>query len=93
MIATCYPRGQMRLARAMLATLIVIVTILGPTLFMASSPCFDCDGVCGAAASPAPIDVRAVLLIIPLSSDPDVQVPSTPVRLSELPPRPLFTTV
>ena len=79
--------------RALLTTLIVAVAILGPTLFMASSPCLDCDGVCGAAATNTPLEVRVVLLVLSLVSDVLAQVPSPPTLLSELPPRPLPTTV
>ena len=83
----------MNVPRTLLAIVVVAVAILGPTLFMASSPCLDCDGVCGAAATHAPVEVRAVLLVRALRSDVRARVPATPVLLSELPPRPLFTTV
>jgi len=83
----------MHCVRALLTIVIVTVAILGPTLFMASSPCLDCDGVCGAVATFAPVDVRVVLLVVPLVSDSGARVTPTPIRLSELPPRPLFTTV
>ena len=93
MNAACYPHDQMKVARTILTILIVAVTVVGPTLFMASSPCFDCDGVCGAAATQAPVAVGTVLLVISLLSGARAEVPATPARLSELPPRPLFTTV
>ena len=82
----------MNLARTLLTTVIVAVAILGPTLFMASSPCLDCDGVCGAAATAASVEVRTVLLLLSFASESRAQVPATPVMLSELPPRPLPTT-
>ena len=83
----------MSLTRALLTTVVVGIAVLGPTLFMASLPCLDCDGVCGAAVTGASVDVPAVLLVLPLTSEPHAQIPSTPVRLSELPPRPLRSTV
>ena len=83
----------MSLARALLTTVIVAVAVLGPALFMASSPCLDCAGVCGAAVTGASVEVPAVLLALPLTSELHAQIPSTPVRLSELPPRPLRSTV
>ena len=84
---------HMGLARPLLATFIIAVVILGPTLFMASSPCVDCDGVCGASATFAPVSVPAVLLAVPLTPECRTQVFSTPHRPSELPPRPLPSTV
>jgi len=92
MIAACYPRRHMGVVRTLGALAIVTVVILGPTLFMASSPCFDCDGVCGSAATHAPIEVRAVLHVLSHMSDTQAHVPLTPVLVSELPPRSLFTT-
>lgn len=83
----------MSVPRALLATVIVAITILGPTLFMASSSCLECDGVCGAAATPATIEVRAVCLVAPFTCGAPAHVPPTPILLSDLPPRPLFTTV
>jgi hypothetical protein len=83
----------MSLFRALVATLIVVVAILGPTLFMASAPCFDCDGVCGTSATFASTEVRTVVFVLPLPSPSVTQVPPTPVLLSELPPRPLLATV
>ena len=83
---------MMRL-RTILTTIIVAVAILGPTLFMASAPCLDCDGVCGVAVTHAPLEVRVVRFVLPLLSDSRAEVPPAPLLLSELPPRPLFRTV
>ena len=79
--------------RTILTTIIVAVAILGPTLFMASAPCLDCDGVCGVAVTHAPLEVRVVRFVLPLLSDSRAEVPPAPLLLSELPPRPLFPTV
>lgn len=84
---------HMSSVRALLATLIVAVIVLGPALFMASSPCLDCDGVCGAAATSAPLEVRVVAFVLPLVSDARTDVPPAPIHLAELPPRPLPSTV
>lgn len=84
--------GMIRV-RALVTTLIVAVIILGPALFMASSPCFDCDGVCGAAATAAAVLITAVLFSLPMMAEPRAHLFSPPLRLSELPPRPRFTTV
>ena len=83
---------NMNLARTLLTTVLVAVAIFGPALFMASSPCLDCDGVCGAAATVASVQVRTVVFVLSSVSESRAQIPSTPVRLSELPPRPLTTT-
>ena len=85
--------SHMRVPRTIAALVIVAVAILGPTLFMASSPCLDCDGACGAAATQMPINVRVVRFVVPLPSDALTQLPPTPVLLSELPPRPPLATV
>ena len=91
-MATCY-RGRMGIVRALLATIIVTVVIVGPALFMASSPCFDCDGVCGAGATIAAAHVHTVLVARPLKAQSRQHVLSLALRPSELPPRPLFATV
>ena len=83
----------MTLARTFMTIVVVAVMILGPALFMASSPCFDCDGVCGAAATVAAVLVTAVLHVQPMMAEPRAHLFSLPLRLSELPPRPRFTTV
>lgn len=87
------PSWGMSTARGVLSVVIALVTILGPALFMASSPCLDCDGVCGAAASPTLVRVPTQLRVVALTSEPSVRVPSTPIALAELPPRPVSTTV
>ena len=84
---------RMLRVRTILTTIIVAIAIFGPTLFMASSPCFDCDGVCGVAVTHAPLEVRVVRLVLPLLSDSRAEAPPAPLLLSELPPRPLFPTV
>ena len=76
-----------------LRVFIAAVVIFGPAMFMASSPCVDCDGVCGAAATPAPLDARIVLRIVPVDGDARPEIPEAPTLASELPPRPLLTTV
>ena len=83
----------MHLARLIMTVVIVAVAILGPTLFMATSPCLECDGVCGAAATFASVEIRAVVFVLPLTSESAAQIPPTPLLLSELPPRPLLSAV
>jgi hypothetical protein len=82
----------MGVLRILTSVMIAMVIIVGPALFMASSPCFDCDGVCGTAATPAAIDVRTVLTVLPMAPAPRADVPPRPVLSFELPPRPLPTT-
>jgi hypothetical protein len=89
--ANCYDR-RMAVARAVLATMIAAVVIVGPALFMASSPCLDCDGVCGSAATVAVVLIAAVLPVLPLTAESRPHLFSAPLRPSELPPRPLFAT-
>ena len=91
-MATCYV-GRMAIVRALLATIIVTFVIVGPALFMASSPCFDCDGVCGAGITIAAPHVHTVLVASPLKADSRQHAFSLALRPSELPPRPLFATV
>jgi len=87
------PSVGMSLVRPLGTIMIVAVLMFGPALFMASSPCLDCDGVCGVAAIAAPIEIESVLCVLPLKSDLRAQIPLSPVLLSELPPRPLLATV
>jgi hypothetical protein len=82
----------MKASRVVVSVVISLVIILGPTLFMASSPCLDCAGICGTAGTVMPIEVRAVFRDLPVSDAPDPEVQLPPVRLVELPPRPLPTT-
>ena len=72
--------------------LVVAVAIFGPALFMASSPCLDCDGVCGTAATIASVQVVATRLWIAVAVEPQAQIVTPPVRLAELPPRSPFLT-
>ena len=83
----------MRVTRALLTALIVAVIVFGPALFMASSPCLECDGICGAAATVAAVEASAFIVGIPAPPEPPAQIPARPVLQSELPPRPLRTTV
>ena len=83
----------MTTARAVLGVVIALVTILGPALFMATSPCLECDGVCGAAASPTPVRLPMQMRLVAVTSEPPLQLPPKPISLSELPPRPSFTAV
>ena len=82
----------MHLARQLVTLLVVAVAVLGPALFMASSPCLECYGVCGTAATIASADFTATLLWIAVAIDPQAQIVSPPVRLAELPPRSSFLT-
>jgi hypothetical protein len=72
--------------------LVVAVALLGPTLFMASSPCLDCDGVCGTAVTITSPDVTATVRWISVAVEPQAQIVTAPVRLAELPPRPSSLT-
>ena len=85
--------STMTLTRSLTALIVTLVVLLGPALFMASSPCFECDGICGAAATFASADLRSVLLVLPVPPAPRAAVPPPPVQLVDLPPRPLHSTV
>jgi hypothetical protein len=76
----------------MVTLLVVAVAVFGPALFMASSPCLDCDGVCGTAATIASADITATLLWLSVAVESKIEIVTPPVRLAELPPRSSFLT-
>ncbi len=80
--------------RAFLAVLVTLVAVvIGPTLATASFPCLECEGVCGAAVNAAPVVLVSVLFALSAVPEADLVRRLAPARLSELPPRPLRSTV
>jgi hypothetical protein len=74
---------------------IVLLAVLAPPLDMATAHCLEggCEGFCISAIAPAPTIVVAADMLAFATDDRSPSLLSSPLRLSEPPPRPLRTTV